>query len=274
MKYLFSIVLLSIASLPSTAQKLPSTQQSNIYITQKIVVDGKASEINNKYQAYNRTTDLYYTLQNDEMRLYLVVNIKDPEVIKKAIGGGITFSVNASGKRNDTVTYSVTYPQMFSSDKSAIAKNINKLSDLTGDTTERLKQADSINKLNNTLLTMFAKQILLKKISAIPDSIISVYNEYGIKACMQFNQKSGLTYEMIVPLQYLNLKAGNEQKFIYNIMLNGVLSLSPGVVRQTAKGPVSVIGVPRGFFNSTTFNDPSLKYPTDFWADYILAKKP
>lgn len=272
-KILCPTTLLLIISSFSFAQKLPSTQKGGIYAAQKVIVDGNAIEINNTYQAYNRTTELYYTIQNDDMFLYLTVNIKEHEIIKKAIGGGITLSINASGKRNDPVTYGITYPQMYSSDKSTIAKNFNKLSELTGDAVSKSKQADSITALNNKLLPMYAKQIALRNISSIPDSVISVYNEYHIKAAMQFNAKDGLTYELAVPLNYVNLRSDSTSTFMYNIMLNGVLSTAPGVIRQTKDGPVSIVGIPRGFFNSTTYNDPNLKFPTDFWATYTLAKK-
>lgn len=63
-------------------------------------------------------------------------------------------------------------------------------------------------------------------ISAIPDSVISVYNEYGIKAAMvKETEANGLVYniEFAIPLKLIkeNMPGYNNQELDYAIVLKG-----------------------------------------------------
>ncbi len=47
-------------------QKLPNIQTASLRASANIKVDGKAAEWGNKLEAYNNTTEVFYTLANDK----------------------------------------------------------------------------------------------------------------------------------------------------------------------------------------------------------------
>ena len=107
--------------------------------------------------------------------------------------------------------------------------------------------------MNKTLIEG-AKEIQVVGIKAISDVMISVYNEYGIKAAMQFQDKKTLTYEIAVPLRYLSTITVNSNKFFYNVKLNGISNTRNTVVHQTSDGPVTVTTVPHRLLSSSLSN--------------------
>src|ERR1700744_4874348 len=107
---LTGIFFLSAICLTANAQKLPNVQPAGIRAPADIKMDGKTTEWNNQFQAYNRATDIYYTLANDDDHLYLTVQATIPDIINKIIGGGITLTIQKSGKKNDKDGISITYP--------------------------------------------------------------------------------------------------------------------------------------------------------------------
>src|SRR5690349_21603114 len=111
MKYskLILIVLSMLVALVVNAQKLPSTQQASLHAPANIKIDGKPTEWN-KFQAYNHNTDIFYTLSNDDEKLYFTVQATDPDVINRIVGGGITLTVQKSTNKKDKSKMSITYP--------------------------------------------------------------------------------------------------------------------------------------------------------------------
>lgn len=90
-------LLVILACLSARAQKQPQVQQVNMRAPANVKTDGKLAEWGN-LQAYNSSTQVYYTIANDDERLYLALQVKSLEMIKKVLVGGITFTVNKSGK--------------------------------------------------------------------------------------------------------------------------------------------------------------------------------
>src|SRR5476651_2642642 len=97
----FSIILITIIPFTANAQKLPAVQQVSVYAPVDIKIDGKATEWDNKFQAYNKTAGIYYTLSNNEDHLFLTVQATDPTTINKLVAGGLTLTIQKSGKKND-----------------------------------------------------------------------------------------------------------------------------------------------------------------------------
>src|ERR1700709_19758 len=93
---LFFIVGCNIAA---NAQKLPNVQQGEMRATTNIKIDGKTNEWN--FVAYNKNTEVYYTIANDDADLYLIVKAVKPDIVDKLIFGGLTLTVNASGKKSE-----------------------------------------------------------------------------------------------------------------------------------------------------------------------------
>src|SRR5476651_2358683 len=101
MKKIVSTLLLGVITIAAYAQKLPAKQEISLRVPAGIKIDGKATEWDNKFQAYNNATELFYTLSNDDDNLYLIVQITKPRVIEKVLNVGITLTINGAGKKDD-----------------------------------------------------------------------------------------------------------------------------------------------------------------------------
>jgi len=54
----------------ANAQKLPEVQTVNLRAPAGIKIDGKPTEWDSKFQAYNKSTNAFYTIANDDDNLY------------------------------------------------------------------------------------------------------------------------------------------------------------------------------------------------------------
>src|ERR1700743_1056296 len=109
-----TLKLILLAVLPQTialglfAQKLPNKQVASIRLPVDVKIDGRTSEWDNKFQAYNHAVEVYYTMANDDKNLYLAIQATYPAIIRKIIDGGINFSIMPLTTKDNTVT--ITYP--------------------------------------------------------------------------------------------------------------------------------------------------------------------
>ncbi|MGY3213493.1 hypothetical protein [Mucilaginibacter sp. HD30] len=92
------------------AQNLPNQQTESIALQPGFKIDGLAKEWNDKFQAYNKRTETNYILANNSQYIYLAIQAVDPLIIKKIIGGGMSFTINTSGSREDLSPYIITFP--------------------------------------------------------------------------------------------------------------------------------------------------------------------
>src|SRR5476649_2228117 len=104
------ILLLLIAAYAASAQSLPGVQKVSIRAPTDIKIDGKCTEWSDKFQAYNKATDIYYTLSNDDENLYLTVQAKYHDVSDKILRGGVTLIINHSLSKKDNEHVAITYP--------------------------------------------------------------------------------------------------------------------------------------------------------------------
>lgn len=278
----------------ANAQKLPQIQDVSVRAPDNVKIDGKLNEWPNPYlnasktdgylNAYNSTNRIYYTIANDDNNLYIVMRGLGTRVVMKSLSGGFTITISHAvekklrAKAVDNVV--VTFPIPVDD------KTINKvLAPIRGGfnyyNEEEVypagypftKQLDSIQAISNAIVTPIIKEIKITGVKEIPDSVISVYNDLGIKASMQFTWRQPV-YELAIPLKYLKMDINNPEKFSYNIKLNlraeehrshAVEDFPPPMVG--GMGMNMVMGTP----------DPGTMYmmaPTDFWGVYTLAKKP
>jgi len=240
------------------AQKLPGTQEKSVALPSTVKIDGIADEWNNQFQAFNKSTDVYYTMANDKDNLYLVVQATDPVIIKKIVGGGITLTVYASGKKNEVNPLSVTFPLIASDLHSGINVSYN---DLAASKTNK----DSVLNALNKKLTAAEKEIKVKGFKSINDSLMSVYNDMGIKTATVFNNKNALTYELMIPLKLTGMVSGTQ--IAYNIRLNSITSIRP----RPAAGHsgVMVATISRALTTNNSDID-ILQNDTDFWGKYLI----
>ncbi len=237
----------------------------------KIKIDGKAADWNPSLRMHNSSTDIDYFITNDDKNFYLMIQSKDDVINKKLFGGGVTLTINSTGKFGGMDFVSLKYPTINNVAQTNLSQ-LMKDNAPNGNEQSKKKYADSILNLMNKTLTEGAKEIEVVGVKDIGDVLISVYNEYGIKAAMQFNDKKTLTYEIAVPLKYLTTVCLDNHKFFYNVKLNGITNSRNTVVRQTSNGPVTITTTPHGLISASTGDSDfqTMAYATDFWSEYTL----
>lgn len=260
-------LLLIIICLSVKAQKLPAVQQGSLRAPANVKIDGKTTEWGNQLQAYNNSTQVYYTIANNNNQLYLTIQIKEQGVINKSLIGGVTFTVNQSGKKTDKESMSITFPILKKPEISSISIKLSEPATVS-DSAGRAKQTDSLVRLMNDDLGNKAKEIKLRGLKQLPDSTISVYNEEGIKVVARFDQYKTLVYEFAIPLKYLGLSVKDQPAFHYNVMLNG-LDRADVVMFPPGSRIAMVTTVPHGVYTGGA-GSMSFTFPTDFWGEYTL----
>jgi len=238
------------------AQKLPNTQEVGLRAPATTKIDGKATEWNNQFQAYNKSTDIFYTISNDDDKLYLTIQSVNPEMITKIIGGGLTFTVQKSGRKNDKNGVSITFPVFNKANRPDF--NLQSIKD---------KKAAGPFNIDSAILVynnVLSGKALLIATSGIPglDSV-SVYNQDGIKVAQLFDNKLAYTYELAIDLKQLGISVSDAAKFAYHINLGTSVSknlLSMMNFEVKADGSTANAGV-----------NPAAAY-TDFWGEYTLVK--
>ncbi|TSJ40593.1 hypothetical protein FO440_12650 [Mucilaginibacter corticis] len=238
-------------------QKLPNKQEVSFRAPAKLKIDGIATEWGNKLQAYNKSTQIFYAISNDDKNLYLIVQAKYEEIINKIIRGGITLIINHSINKKDPQPVTVTYPVLRGSDMSRIANGI---------VGRFYKQPDTsykpvtITELNNRL-DAGSKTIITTGIKNLDSDTLSVYNTDGIKAAAQFDNNTLYNYELAIPIKYLDLPNNGVDPFSYQLKVNG---LPEQVYTHNDSSSSSAAPPP---YDATT-----ALATTDFWAQYTLAK--
>jgi len=263
MKTPIFLTLFSLLAGVVLAQKLPQKQTTGVWAPQNLKIDGLPDEWGT-FQAYNKATNIFYTLSNDDKNLYLVVQAIDPVIIDKITTSGITFTVE---KKDDD--QSVTFPA-YDKENQAIfyimmnapkANSTDKLAALHIDTFIR-----SHNELRDK------RQKIIRLAHNDEESNISVFNDVGIRVSGRINRNLSYTQELAILLKYLGINPGDT--FNYEVQLNGqvpknakVISPRPGYISW-----VDVDGQVYGIGSSTPENL-TLAYPTNFKAKYTLATK-
>jgi len=245
-------------------------QAGNIQNTGKIKIDGKPADWNPALRMHNSSTDVDYSIANDDNNLYLMVQSKDGIINKKLFGGGVTLTLNSTGKFGGMDFVSLKYPTINDRSQTVLSQLINEEGPAS-DQQSKKKYTDSIVSLMNKTLIESAKEIQVVGIKEISDVLISVYNEYQIKAGLQFQDKKTLTYEIAIPLKYLTALTVNNNKIFYNIKLNGISNPRNTVVHQTSDGSVTVTTTPRGLLGPSANSEfQTMAYATDFWSVYTI----
>lgn len=265
------------------AQNLPNVQKQSVRLPASYNIDGKATEWNDQYQAFNKATEIYYTLANDDKNLYLVVMAAKPSILSKIMRGGITVTINSSNKKDFKGSATITYPIVKPSDMRAIQREIYK-ADQPGDVNLSadafLRRQDSTMAAVNRKLLFIIKEIGVSNLHGVTDSTLSIYNQYGMKAFLSIGNKNNLVYELQIPLELLGLSR-NVKDIAYNIRLNGLQT-------DARQVPVNIVGAESGehinvFKGAGQVSNDNLTpkmaemvamtSPTDFWGYYVLAER-
>jgi hypothetical protein len=267
-----SFVLLLPALLLSTntkAQKLPKVQTASLTAPANIKVDGKATEWNNKFQAFNRTTEVYYTLSNSATKLYLTVQATERNIIRKIVSNGLTITLTPTEKSTKKLV--VTFPHYGPKDW-PVSFQLRDPFIPVKDTVKNNLMADSVMDAYNATINDRFKVMGVIGVASAEDSMLSVFNAEGFKAAARFDRKLVYTYELAIPLSYIERSADKPTSFKYNITLNGV----PGEVRTVQGGRNGRLVYTAADGSERNIGGPgpdnlAFAYPSDFSAEYTLA---
>ena len=130
-------------------------------------------------------------------------------------------------------------------------------------------------KVWNERFALQSKEIKIKGMLSIADTLISVYNDVGIKAALLFDNKKACTYELAIPLKYLELVSSRSDSFEYHVILNGVVTGNDVHVQVSANGRFIDRSSPGSITVSlkATPERLMLEFPTEFIGKYTLANK-
>lgn len=267
----FTLGILLTGSISAYAQKLPGTQPNSLRAPVDIKIDGKTTEWNNQFQAYNKATSVYYTLANDDDNLYLAIQVKDPLIIRKILGGSMVFNVNRSVKKDDAHAM-FTFPLLPGNISAEISAYLKQRIALTPAKTGSIYGRDSLLMLMNTTLINNIKQIKVKGVKLLTDTMLSVYNEAGIKVRALFDTDNALTCELAIPVKYLELTGAPPARFSYQLKLNEMYANRTSVA-VGLDGKLLPAGSFTIVYSSIQSEQQALMNATDFWGEYTLAGK-
>jgi hypothetical protein len=298
-------LLLTGTFVSAQAQKTTELQEVSIYAPQLTKADGKNSEWANATFAQNKATGISYLISNDDKNLYLVVRSAEIANNTKIMAGGITFSVNPDGKKKEKESISLTYPLINRAQfrrggqggggggggavvvtGRPVFGGMGGMGGMgAGGVQLTPKQRDSAMAAMQKTQLAQVKEIKIKGFKKTTDTLVSIYNDMGIKAAASIDKDNVYFYEVAIPLEELGLTLDNAKEFAYNVKLNG-LQL-PGMDFNRGGGggggggfggggggQVSMrVGGGGGGPRGSGIDFQALISPTDFWGKYTLIKK-
>lgn len=266
-----------------------NVQEGNMPAPANVKIDGKLTEWGDDFKAYNKATLLYYNMANDDNNLYLAIKSTNQGNNTKILSGGITFAINTAGKKKDENAYIITFPQV----NRSLMRNQYRSRSSSGGSPQPLDSAAIADMRKQAIATV--KEIRVSGFKDIQDSVISIYNEYGIKAAVNYDNNGNLIYELALPLKLLNISAASPKEFAYNVKVNALKfsrdrdgssdrsergdnndrgsrergsSSSRGGYSGSSRSSRGGSGFSRGGMDFQ-----SMLSATDFWGKYTLVKK-
>lgn len=286
--FTFIIQLLVLAAY---SQNLPKIQQTSLRAPANVKIDGKAADWGDKFEAKNPTTELLYTIANDDKKLYLIAQTDVETVINRISSGGIKLIIQKNGTKSEEGAAVVKFPYLPKGESIRFSMATNSMRTRTivqGNSTtairdnsslskeEEEKLVDSVMKAYNKKLTGSLKWIYTRGIAAV-DSLIPIYNDKGIEAAVSFDNKKLYTCEIAIDLKALSLSAAVADKFSYHLVVNG----EPNKYAPVAPiifGSTSADGTPLPAEQVRAGNErlqsryAIMGATSDFWGEYTLAK--
>lgn len=249
-------VLSFIYIVSASAQKLPNKQETGVYAPAGVKIDGNAAEWGNTFQAYNKATEISYTLANDKDNLYLICRATEVDVIQKILVGGITLTVSSDD--NKTIApVAITYPIVPFTHVQ-----------INYDMRPKAPLSDSVVSVVNKKISGHLKEIRVSGIKDITDGSVPVYNDLGITTAHHVTNNKEYTSELALPLNFIRPLLSKQGTFNYRLQVNGLDPKTTVIVGGGAIG---------GFIPSDEALPHGANYdmsPTYFSASYTLVEKP
>ena len=302
--------------------KLKTVQTTSVWAPANVKVDGSLKEWDDTFQAYNKTTKIFYTLCNDDKNLYFIVKSIDVQNNAKIIAGGITLVLNTEDKKKDKDAFSLTFPNIPRPTRGQGggrgagggggapgggrgAGGGGGAGGFGGGNRGQAPDSAAVAARQKQTVEA-AKEIKVLGFKDITDTLISIYNEFSIKAAISYDKLGNYDYEMAIPLKELNLSPDDAKEIAYHITVNGLQMPANFQDRQGGQGGAGAAdavaggggaaggrggaapaggaggrggrggapGAPQGGAGQQNRGpDPDMFSPTDFWGKYTLAKK-
>jgi len=256
-----TLLLLLMISISGMAQKLPNIQQVSLRAPVNVKIDGKATEWESDFKAYNSGSRVFYTLSNDDTNLFLYLKMEGDRGTAKALYGGVQFSIMSAEKRSRPINITF-HAATASAALEEMAFSPTRYKNYLTDTANNKHKMDSLVAAINKLIGKTYKQILVSGITTVKEPLLSVYNDEGILAAAQLNNHMEYFYELAVPLKYLARFIPVGGKLKYNIQINP---------RPFRKNP-GAFEPPVLKTTTTDFESIYMNNATDFNGEYTLAK--
>ncbi len=267
---MLSSVLIAISIL-AKAQKIDQVQNGSFRPKSTVKIDGKLTEWGDTLKAYNKTVKFFYTLANDDKNIYLAIKSTNHANNNKILAGGISFTINAAGKKRDKKAFVITYPVITATGGRVGGRGRRGF----GQQQEAPDSAAIAAQQKTTLAS--AKEISAIGFKDITDTVISIYNEYSIKAAANFDEKGNFIYELSVPLSLLGITADGKTEIAYNIKVNGqqatgnYMKLNAGNLRISDGGGGFNNNGAAAFGGKHESGSNDMSVPDDFWGKYVMA---
>jgi|GEM_PF-3183871 len=220
------------------AQEVPVVQKGNMWVDD-IKIDGEINDWGKSLNAYNPDLKSWYSIANNDKYLFLAFK-KEEFVNKIFTSNGLQFYINPGQKESINGACMIKFPVTVIDKRPVIREDW--------------------------------KEIEVNNIPGIPDSIISIYNQYGIKIGWKQVGDSPFIFELRVPLELVGVTAPDS--FAYNLCLMGTGQRGrPSVFSSTVKllGPDGKeLDMSPGQLQQFIDRDTV----TELWGQYRLATKP
>jgi hypothetical protein len=194
------------------AQKLPDLQKKSLRAPNNIKIDGNAIEWGNRFQAYNKATDIFYTICNNDENLYLIIHASDPDVLTKITNRGVLFCINTLGIKKAENIISINYPVFETGYRNKPYITFLNAAMPHSVRVAMEKNLDSVSKVANKKLDDNEKFIRVNGIPGV-DTLLSIYNREGIHAAEGFDNTMAYTCELSVSLKLLKLDVDRSMPF-------------------------------------------------------------
>jgi hypothetical protein len=280
LKITVNTLLLAGFCMTVQAQKLKDVQEGSITAPTNIKVDGRNTEWNDTFQAENKRTSILYTISNDDKNLYLVIKSTDIANNSKILAGGITLAINTEGKKKEKESITLTYPLINrpaqGGGQGGGRRQMGAIMGGGAGGTQTPEQRDSMMAVMQKRQLSQVKEIKISGFKKTTDTLISVYNDLGIKAFASIGNDKAFFYELAIPFEELGISKDAPKEFAYNIKLNGLQFQRPdGGGGDGDGGGRGGFGGNRGGGGNfgprrSGIDFQALTSPTDFWGKYIL----
>ena len=202
-KLLFILAMSAFFAIPSKAWSQKKAEMIKTRWAEKSMeVNGMLSDWKDSLDLYNEDTKLFYSISNDHENIYFALKNSSEDNLAKILARGISFTVNFENSKK--VAPTVTFPIL---DRTPGKKQVE---------TEQPEAKEIQRRIISKI-----KEIKVEGFKELVDGGISLYNTYGIKAAMAFDEKNDMIQEIAIPLRLLGIESGSTELITYRIRING-----------------------------------------------------